>query len=109
MQRFYNSITDYMDGFLKYSNEPYGSNNYLVGHGDKENDSNTYVYVLRVPGQSVGCIFIDKMFNKISHIEIYGDFPKTYCYTEPYDILTKMLQEKFVGANWSDFNSSNKK
>lgn len=102
MIRTYNEITDYLDQFLIQSNYPYEDDNYIVGYGKAPNDPYTYIYLIRTPGETRGCIRLNETYDIISHIEIYGDFPDTYCYAEPYDVLTKKLQDKFIGMKWSD-------
>lgn len=102
MKRTYNEITNYLDQFLIDCNYPYGNYNYIVSYGEDPNDPYTYIHIFRTPGETRGHILLNKTMNTISNIEVYGDFPETYCYTEPCDVLTKKLQDKFIGVNWSN-------
>lgn len=105
MQHFYNEITYFLDEFTsKYCGNAYCDNNYFWGDTDETNDLNIYAYAFRVPGATRGHICIDKTTDKIVAAKVY-DLERIYCYTEPYDVLTKKLEEKFVGTNWGDLHN----
>lgn len=105
MEQFYNEITYFLDEFTpKYCGNAYCDNNYFCYHEKASDNPDIHIYVFRVPGASRGQVFVDKTTDKIIFAQVY-DLERIYCYTEPYDILTKKLEEKFIGTNWSDLHN----
>ena len=105
MEQFYNEITYFLDEFTpKYCGNAYCDNNYFWGDMDETDNPDIYAYAFRVPGATRGHVCIDKTTYKIVAVEVYN-LEMIYCYTIPYELLTKKLEEKFVGTNWNELHN----
>ncbi|MCR1959898.1 hypothetical protein CWE04_11240 [Thomasclavelia cocleata] len=94
-----NNITKFLDNYLNDSceDEYYILKNHILFYGNATDNNNISIYVIRRFGATRGQIFVNKKNNVIVHIEIYN-LNNVYCYTVPFDILSRILQERFIGA-----------
>lgn len=87
-------LTKEIDKYLKGTTDVYYSYFYSIGQRKLSNGIEGFCYIIRSPGSTKGCIFIDK-YNKIIYVDFYED---TLSYFNPeVKTLEKLFRIYYKG------------